>query len=326
MRRNTIFRYIALCFLTVCFFYSVGYSQIKIDNPEVTVTANFTRDSVMIGDQFALRVFVNGDIMQSTGFPTFEKGIGGAIEVLSESGVDTVSRNGRNVTLRKDYYVTCFDGGNYNFGQFRVLNYQNNMVDTVFTADSLRLFVGTMVIDTTKNIVDIRAQIDAPLQFVEIQSYFYYGLVALVIFIAIGFLVYLYIKKQKLKARIIPLLPPHIEAMNELEQLYALKLWSGGRHKVYFTRLSDIIRVYIERRYEVAAMEMTTDEIFISLKSHELSKDMDKLLKEFLSLSDLVKFAKYVPDEQENEHSFKQAYNFVVETKLTAMDSDKEIK
>ena len=223
--------------------------------------------------------------------------------------------------MKKDYHITCFDAGNYKFGRFPVLNLQKNIVDTVFSADSLKLFVGTLTIDTTKNIVDIKEQIAAPLQFVEIQHYVYYGIAGLIVLILLGILIYIYIKRRRARVVVVPLLPPHIEAMNELEQLYALKLWTGGRHKVYYTKLSDIIRVYIERRYEIAAMEMTSDEIFVNLREQKLTYDADKMLREFLSLSDLVKFAKYVPDEQENELSFKQAYDFVTDTKLTAMDS-----
>lgn len=323
MNIKNIKRYFILSFIILSFFISIGYSQ-KQYVIEPVVSASFSKDSIMIGDQIELRVTIDKDIMQATQFPQFEDGFGGVVEILQEGDIDTVKKDGRRVTLKRDYLITCFESGYYNLGLFPILNKEKNILDTIFSKDSMLLYVNTFEIDTTRHtIADITPPIDAPLQFEEIKNYVFGGLLGLILLTIIIYLLVKYFKNRAMKGIQIPLLPPHIEAMNELEKLYPLKLWKAGKHKIYYTKLSDIVRIYIERRYDIGAMEMTTDEIFLKLKDIEVPIDAQTKLREFLVLSDLVKFAKMEPTEDENEDSFKQAYSFVMVTKPEIIDVQK---
>ncbi len=311
-------------------FVSLAWSQKTENKSDAVVVALFTKDSIMIGDQLMLRVTVNRDIMQETQFPQLENSLGGKIEILSESPVDTLEKQGRRITLKKDYVVTSFDAGNYNFGRFPILFETKNKIDTIFAQDSLRLYVNTFIIDSTKHkIVDITPQLDTPLHFDEIKHYVFGGLAALILIAIAVYYIRKYIQKRKDRIVPIPLLPPHIEAITELEKIYSLKLWKEGKHKVYFTHLTDILRSYLMRRFEVNAMEMTSDEILVAIKDLRLTSHDENILREVLVLSDLVKFAKFAPLDEECEKSYAQAYGFVQDTKPnTAEDTkiDKPIK
>jgi hypothetical protein len=75
-----------------------------------------------------------------------------------------------------------------------------------------------------------------------------------------------------------------------------------------------VIREYLEKGYDINAMELTTDEIVALVKKN---KDLDEIrlvLKEMLELSDLVKFAKFVPLENENEKVVLNAFMIVEKT------------
>ena len=94
------------------------------------------------------------------------------------------------------------------------------------------------------------------------------------------------------------------------------KLWQNGRDKQYHTELTDILRQYIEQRFEVPAMEKTSDEILDELyELAETQKASLANLKQILSIADLVKFAKYQPLADENQLSFMNAKMFVEQTK-----------
>ena len=112
-----------------------------------------------------------------------------------------------------------------------------------------------------------------------------------------------------------PLDPPHITAIAALIALKHKKLWQQGKVKEYHSVISDILRDYIEGRYTIGAPEMTTPEIINSLKGILTAKELSKV-EDMLSLSDLVKFAKWTPESEQNEEVLDNAYNFIEQTKL----------
>ena len=117
-----------------------------------TVRAKFSADSVLIGDQFRLEVEVDKDMMEIVEFPVLKQTLGDStdIEVLGESLVDTLQSDGRRLTLRKEYTLTSFDEGDYHTGKFPVLYVDKNIVDTLWSQDSLRIVVNTIPVDTVK--------------------------------------------------------------------------------------------------------------------------------------------------------------------------------
>ena len=85
-------------------------------------------------------------------------------------------------------------------------------------------------------------------------------------------------------------------------------------NKQYYSILTEVLRRYIMRRFDVNAMEMTSTEILDALRRKDLSSTYDNL-KQILVLSDFVKFAKVHPLPDENELSMTNAYIFVNGTK-----------
>jgi len=77
-------------------------------------------------------------------------------------------------------------------------------------------------------------------------------------------------------------------------------LWQNGKYKQYFTNVNDIGREFIEFRYDVSTFEKTSNEIISSLKLSAISKDWMVKIEKFFIISDLVKFAKQIPTENEN--------------------------
>lgn len=110
--------------------------------------------------------------------------------------------------------------------------------------------------------------------------------------------------------------PPHVVAFEELQRLKAMNLPDKGEVKEYYIRLSDIVRHYLEERFSLRAPEMTTEEFLDSVRdSEDLAESHRKLLRDFLSHCDMVKFAKYGPTPLEMLDSFKSAWKLVDETK-----------
>lgn len=283
------------------------------------VVARITPDSIGIGDRFDLVIEVDRDQMQLVAFPDFEAD--GQIELMESLPVDTLRHEGRRLRLAKRYRLAAFQEGRFNLGRARVLYIDKNIVDTLFSeGDSLRLQVGTFQIDSTsQSIYDLKQQKDLPFRFAEIRTYFWWGIVLLLLLVAgiWALMRYLALRGKRLGSlfRPAPPQPPHVVAIRDLEKLHNQKLWQNNRHKLYYSSLTDILRTYIVGRWGIPAMEMTSDEILAAMRSVELGNkekmDLDAVLKD----ADLVKFAKFAPDAESNEADYLKVYYFVEQTK-----------
>lgn len=109
--------------------------------------------------------------------------------------------------------------------------------------------------------------------------------------------------------------PAHVEALAALSSLARLGLAERGAFDPYFTELSRILRRYIERRFDLHAPSLTTDEFLQqSRKSNAIRAEYVRELEKFLRLADLVKFARHAPDAEEAGRAHDTARAFVEST------------
>jgi hypothetical protein len=111
--------------------------------------------------------------------------------------------------------------------------------------------------------------------------------------------------------RPVPLEPAHIVALRELERISAAAVWKTGHVKEHHAEVSEVIRTYFERRYKFPAMERSTDEIRSGLAHLPIRTAERELILELLSLTDLVKFAKWTPQQSDHLRVVEQSIRFV---------------
>jgi hypothetical protein len=92
-------------------------------------------------------------------------------------------------------------------------------------------------------------------------------------------------------------IPAHEIALRKLDTLRAQQLPQKGQLKEYYTELTFVFREYLEKRYQIPALESTTDEIIRDLRKTDFSKNAEKPLIEVLQWADMAKFAKATPPE-----------------------------
>lgn len=297
-----------------------AYGQGGQRAPEVHT--RLTPDTVMIGDQFYLHLDIDKDVAQEIQLPQFEKNqLTPQIEMLGIDRVDTISQSGRRLKVRITYLLTSFDEGTHTLGGFPVVwsasvsDARAGKGDTVLAPEQLRLTVGTFEIDTAKQqIFDIKRPLNTPLIFDEIKEYVYWGIGIAVVLAVVIYLLIKYVRRRQGRSGPKRVVPPHVVAIRALEKLHSRKLWQNGKHKEYYSQLADIVRIYIERRYGVGAMEMTSDQILDAIRNVNDERLKEKL-RELFGLADLVKFAKMTPSPDDNEQAYFDAYFYVEETK-----------
>ena len=285
-----------------------------------TVKARIEPDSIFIGDQFDFIIEVEKDLVQTTLFPEFTPQGESLIELVEVMPIDTLERDGRRLKIAQRYRLAAFQEGLINMGKPGVLYADKNIVDTLYTTDSLVLKVATFQIDSTsQSIYDLKPQLTLPFKLAEIRGYLMWGLLlAVLIALALyGLHRYLEARGRHLKDlfKPAPPEPPHVVAIKALEALHHQKLWQNNKHKLYYSTLTDILRTYIAGRWGVGAMEMTSDEIIAAMREVELPEKARMDLTSVVMDADLVKFAKFTPEAEQNESDYTKVYYFVEETK-----------
>jgi hypothetical protein len=115
-------------------------------------------------------------------------------------------------------------------------------------------------------------------------------------------------------------IPAHEIAFAALEELVADDLAEKGELKHFYQRISDILRHYIENRFELQAPDRTTEEFLHELRSGGgLDESHQPLLGRFLQHCDLVKFAEHQPSRDDIQETFDSCKNFILETKESAL-------
>ena len=281
---------------------------------DFSVTASIDSTVMYIGEQTKLRFEIAQDKNSKVEMPLFDAEVIDGIDLLQRLKPDTIDLGSGRIQVNLDYIVTSFDTALYYFPPYKFISGE----DTVLS-NPLSLKVYTIEVDTVEGqFYDIKPVYKTPFNWAKFFIWFGIVWLILVVLLLIIAVVYKFIFKKEIPfiEKPAPKIPPHLIACQELDRIKNEKLWQHNRIKEYHTQLTDVLRVYIEQRFGVSAIEMTTDEIIQSVSSiKEVEKEWREILREILQLADLVKFAKYVPFVSDNERSLSEAYTFVEHTK-----------
>ncbi len=165
-----------------------------------------------------------------------------------------------------------------------------------------------------KALLDVR-DIKGPVQIKGISYFLSFVAVALIILAAIAG-VYIFARKKIKRLAAPPPKPAHILAYEALERLSKSNLLKEGMIKEYYIKLSDIVRHYLESRFDLRAPEMTTEEFLVEARDAQgLLLEDRNLLRDFMLHCDLVKFAKYGPSDTEVRSSSGSAKKLIDRTR-----------
>ncbi len=276
------------------------------------------RDTALIGDQFRYGFHLK-DVAEGTRFalPDFSKGFMDSIEVVSPFKADTVGVNGKkngpkSYDIDVSMVITSFDEGTYTLLPLSMVRASGvDRVDTL-VFEPKTLDIRTMPVDTaTYQVHDIKGQIRYPLKALEILPY-----VGVVLLLAvIIFLIWKFVVSKRRKGDgQAHKDPPYLVALRKLEHYRGSKYWAPEKQKAYYSGITDALREYIDARYGIDAMEMTTAEIFRDLKSSGVPADLYEEMKTLFETADFVKFAKASASDEENAAALPVAVRFVTVT------------
>lgn len=265
-----------------------------------------------MGDQATLRYELTQDKGDKVSCPLFADTVTTGIDLVEVVKPDTVDLGDGRIQVNLEYIVTAFDSGFY----FIPAQKFASGVDYV-SSKPLGLVVDRVQVQAESDINPVKDIMDAPFSWAE---FFYWAGIVLLILAVLAVVAYILMKYVFKKKVVIipqkeePKIPPYVIALQRLEAIRESKAWQSDI-KGFYTQVTDVIREYIESQFSINAMELTTDQILELTKKNPEFEQVRTMLKDMLQLSDLVKFAKYIPMEDDNNRSMINAFAFVEKTK-----------
>jgi hypothetical protein len=314
---------LTFCILIISAALSVVHGQ------DVNISSSFDTSRIQIGDQIYYTITVDQPNDIEVVLPELKDTLFKSIEILEGPDIDSTYNQEGRIKIIEKYLITAFDSGFYEVPPVFAETKNENGIKRYFSDYAqLKVFrVNIAPADTTAQIYDIIGPYKAPLTLGEILPWIL--LVIICGIIVWGLIKYLP-KLKKSKTIVIPAIkqdPAHIIAFRDLEKIKEEKLWQKGEIKNYYTSLTEILRQYLENRFRIFSLELTTEETLTALIDSGFKKDSSyRMLKEILSGADLVKFAKNNPDDSENEIHFQNSWDFIDITKETGPVSVEENK
>ncbi len=280
----------------------------------IVVSAAIDSTTLFIGDQTDMHLTATLGAGEQVEWPQYAETLIPEIEIVRRTSVDTASLGDGRVQVSQTLTLTSFkDSLFYIAPQAFVAD-----GDTLWSEPLSLNVVQPFEVDTALAITDIKDIQDAPIWWWGIFRWVLLGLGIALLGVGIYFLVRYILRHRKgyiPEAAPKQLRPAEEVALEKLDEIKAEKIWQDGKVKEYHTELTDVIREYISRRYEVSSTEKTSDETLSALKPlMKDKKDLFDRLRQMLTLADLVKFAKWTATPEENENALRTAYDFVAET------------
>lgn len=314
------FQYLALTTLALLSFVAFAKKGELVYQKGAFLKQLQERDSILIADQLLYGFDLNG-VEEGTmfAFPQLQDTLMEGVEIVRGWHLDTLNlKKGKNGTpnvydLRGGIVITSFDQGQYALPPLSMQRMTKDGVVDTLVFDSQLLDVKTMPVDTaTFQLHDIKGQIKYPITFKEVLPWVGVVLGILGVIALIVWLVIRYSKKRGAEAE--KKEPAHIVAFRKLDKYKGNKMWAPEKQKAFYSGVTDALREYIDARYDIGAMEMTTAEIMKELKKTDISEELQIGLKELFERADYVKFAKYIASDEENAAALPLAVRFVAST------------
>ena len=264
-------------------------------------------DSLTVGDQFHLNVSVlaphGADIIQ----PETDTGFGNVAVLGSTADRDSL---GESDSVHFSYLLATYVPEPCTIPSLSFAIVHDGSTDTVRTEPIPLPLISVLTSDTV-DIKDLKPQHRAG----EPSLWWLWSLLALAGVALVGYAAYRVFQQYRKPKAEPPPPPPYDEAMEAFRLLEMENLIRQGLVREYVFRLSEILKRYIGRRFDVHAQEFTTEEVMEWVRQAPIEDAQRGRVEWFFATSDPVKFARFLPDDATLKRMGEEAKRFVHETR-----------
>lgn len=301
----------------------------------VSVKAKLDSVQLLMGNITMLNVEVVADKNIKGEFPLLKQrnefGIipimNDSIEIRGISNADTLDLGSGRIQMNFKMPIQSFDSGVYHLPPIQYVVGKDTFNSNRVVLKVIPVSVGEN--DDIEGYMPVAEPLDPSIfdKLPDVIVDYWWAILLIVIIIAI--IIYILVrlkKKQPIIAKKVRIVPPYEKAMQSMQILKEQKLWEQGLEREYFTRLTEILRIYLEGRFNVNAMEMTSREIIQTLADNKELIGKREYVRQILDVADYVKFAKLRPLPSDNIQAFDNAMKFIEETKPVDNQENKDDK
>jgi hypothetical protein len=307
--KKSVYHKRIVCFLfpVALFFIVAGaYSQ------QPSIKTSVDKTGILIGEQLEYKVAVSmpDNTYRLTWF-TLPDSLGN-FRLVTFNKIDSAFSNG-NLYFSQDVTLTSFDSGRQVIPSL-ALNFETQQGDSAFTivTDSIPVMVSFSPMDSVATFHDIKSIIEVKKQW-PWWLWALLGVALILLAIWIRFLIKFFRKKKEDQGIFTSKLSPYDEAMKLLSELSEEQLPANSKEKQFHIRLNEIFKRFLSRRTKTFKMQLTSDEILMDLDDYGLNKESLSAFANCLRMSNAVKFAKYIPPENESEKCLDQTRELIKE-------------
>ena len=292
----------------------------------LVVSAAIDSTTLFIGDQTDLHLRATCEAGEQVQLPMLDKQLISGVEIVDRTIVDTTILNDGRVQYNQYLTLTSFEDSLFYIEPLPFVSGE----DTVWSESLMLNVVQPFEIDSTDMaITDIKGIYRAPIWWWGILRWVLLSIAIAGVGVG-GYYLITYLRRRtgninETMTPIEPLRPADEVALEKLDIIREQKIWQTGQIKEYHTQLTDVVREYIARRFDVSSTEQTSDETLRAMRPLlNNQKELYEQLRKMLTLADLVKFAKWSATPDENELSLRSAYAFVKETTKSILEDGAE--
>lgn len=290
----------------------------------VTFSLVTEKNKIAIGDPIQVSMRINYPAHftpASIEFPELEanQSLNDTIDILQANKPKTVTSTDNQgnpiMTWQQDFSAGIYAGGNIEIGPFSVIVSNGETKDTILS-NVATISVGTPELQEDKGFVGIKGIEKDPFTLWEkiimwLKAYWLWILIPILLIVGIFVLIKYLNKKPEATVAIEPKIPVPIQLLTKLEEVEQAAIWKDGKHKEYYSDVTDVIRRLLEYKYQIPAMEKTSDEILQSLSLSSINKNDYNQLQNLFALSNMIKFAKSSALAEENVQAMTIAKGLV---------------
>lgn len=273
-------------------------------------TAQFSAQTdtnrILIGEQLTLSLRAEVPKESEFTWPVMADTIQG-LEIVAAEKIDTNTK-GQTWTILQNIRLTSFDSG---YTAIPPLDLAVN--GEKITSPAIAIEVAMPPLSEQQEMYDIKEPLEPPFNWLALILW----AAGLLLLAALVFFLVRWLSKRKKQEKLTPeqRLSPYEYAQLQLKELEKEQLWQAGKTKEYYSRLTDILRLYLERQMHINAMESTADEVIRKVQALGLPSELNLKVAQLMHLSALVKYAKEKPGAPENERSLATVKDFLEHTK-----------
>jgi len=279
----------------------------------IEVEATVDKAEVTIGTPIVYTLEVRGNAEAEVVVPVLSGNLGSF--TITDFGEERTGETDARILSRRWYKLVAYSPGQYLVPgpsvEYRVAGGGLEAVKANDVPVTVRSLLEAAGDPAALDLRDIAQPIEVPFDWRLVGA----ALVGTVCLALAGGVAYRLATRRRRASPVSPARAPEEIAMEELRALGSRGLPEAGQFDEYYVALSGIVRRYLEGRFSLHAPEMTTEEFLqTAQRAGSLKRDHRRLLGDFLSESDLVKFARYIPAVDQAKRAYEAARRFVEES------------